>query len=212
VGWCAQWQRAARFQVMKFTPAAVIVSLGLWSSAALAECPGQSGSADPGQSGSASYFDPGQSGSAAPDPGQSGSSGSDPGQSGSAASDPGQSGSAQPPAQERVSREQRTGVVIRNERLWLVTKSDVHPIDEALIPPGQMMNEDGDLLTAPLNVTTLDPAAAPSRGGVVLQGETAYLIHGGRAIPLNASTVPEGMILTFEGELLKAPKRAMGVP
>jgi hypothetical protein len=168
---------------------------------------GQIGGSDPGQSGASQA--PGQSGSSAFDPGQSGSNAFDPGQSGSA--DPGQTGSSQFLYYERVGREERTGVIVKNGRPYLVTESDIQPIDATLVPSGRMLTKDGKLVPGPANVTTL--AAGPAgQAGIVRQGDAAYMIHGATSTPLNATTVPEGQILTFDGKLLKAPKRAAQVP
>jgi hypothetical protein len=195
----------------------------IFVSPCLADCPGQSGSsADPGQTGSSQ--DPGQSGSA--DPGQTGSSSS-------SAFDPKKGSSKDNSFLKSGANSAEDGVLVNNETVYLVRGGLARRVDAALVPAGQMLTVEGQAVPIPENVIGLGAtgaaravaganssaspsqpsagASATSQTGIVIQGGTTYLIRAGQATKLDSTTVPSGQMMTFGGDVVRAPENIQGL-
>ncbi|HYF36496.1 MAG TPA: hypothetical protein VD994_14475 [Prosthecobacter sp.] len=124
-------------------------------------------------------------------------------------------------------------IVVSDDAVFAVRGGLARRVDATLVPPGQMLTNDGQLAPIPENVSGLgatgaaraiagantsaspgrpaDETAATSQTGLVMQGGAIYMIRAGKATRLGTKSVPGGQMMTFDGELVRAPEGIQGL-
>ncbi len=104
---------------------------------------------------------------------------------------------------ERETSTVHDGIVFYRGQTYFIRHNRAALVDVTLVPKGQVLTAEGRLVALPsdfVNATT-----ATVRGGLVaIQGQ-AYLIRSGRMLRVNAALVPEGQVLTAQGQLVPLP-------
>ncbi|MCF7788078.1 MAG: hypothetical protein K9N47_18290 [Prosthecobacter sp.] len=95
------------------------------------------------------------------------------------------------------------GIVFHRGQTYFIRHSRAARVDVTLVPKGQMLTTEGRLVALPSDF--VKDTTRTVRGGLVaIQGQ-AYLIRHGRMQRVNAELVPEGQVLTAEGQLVPLP-------
>ncbi|MHB1081517.1 MAG: hypothetical protein ACYC67_19140 [Prosthecobacter sp.] len=95
------------------------------------------------------------------------------------------------------------GIVFYRGQTYLIRHSRAALVDVTLVPRGQVLTAEGRLVPLPSDFVN---ATTPTlREGLFAVLGQAYLIRHGRLQRVNAALVPEGQVLTAEGQLVPLP-------
>lgn len=95
------------------------------------------------------------------------------------------------------------GIVFHRGQTYLIRHSRAALVDVTLVPKGQVLTAEGRLVALPSDYAR---ATTPTlREGLFAVLGQAYLIRHGRLQRVNAELVPEGQVLTAEGQLVPLP-------
>ena len=95
------------------------------------------------------------------------------------------------------------GIVFHRGQTYFIRHSRAALVDATLVPKGQVLTAEGRLVALPPDFAN---ATTPTlRGGLLAVLGQAYLIRHGRLLRVNAALVPEGQVLTAEGQLVPLP-------
>jgi len=96
------------------------------------------------------------------------------------------------------------GIVFHRGQTYLIRNSRAARVDATLVPRGQILTTEGRLVALPSDFFNVSPPTT-MRGGLCAVRGQAYLIRHGRMLRVNAALVPEGQVLTAEGQLVPLP-------
>jgi hypothetical protein len=95
------------------------------------------------------------------------------------------------------------GIVFYRSQTYLIRHSRAALVDVTLVPRGLVLTAEGRLVALPSDFAN---ATTPTlNGGLLAVLGQAYLIRHGRMLRVNAALVPEGQVLTAEGQLVPLP-------
>ncbi|OYW75050.1 MAG: hypothetical protein B7Z37_15005 [Verrucomicrobia bacterium 12-59-8] len=100
------------------------------------------------------------------------------------------------------------GIVYYRGQTYLIRNKRAALVDANLVPEGQVLTPEGRLVVLPTDFVE-DISPTVREGLFAIRGQ-AYLIRNGRITRVNALLVPEGQVLTTEGQLLPLPSDFSG--
>ncbi|OYW74021.1 MAG: hypothetical protein B7Z37_19330 [Verrucomicrobia bacterium 12-59-8] len=95
------------------------------------------------------------------------------------------------------------GIVFYRGQTYLIRHSRAARVDVTLVPKGQVLTSEGRLVALPTGFVR-DTTTTVREGLCTIRGQ-AYLIRHGRMQRVNAVLVPDGQVLTAEGQLVPLP-------
>ena len=100
------------------------------------------------------------------------------------------------------------GIVFYRGKTYLIRNKRAALVDGILVPEGQVLTPEGRLVVLPTDF--LEDISPTVREGLFTIRGQAYLIRNGRMTKVNALLVPEGQVLTADGQLLPLPSDFSG--
>lgn len=115
---------------------------------------------------------------------------------------------ASPPAKEVIPTIMDTnivpdGIVFYRDQTYLIRHKRAALVNAILVPEGQVLTPEGRLVQLPTDF--VEDVSPTVKEGLFTIRDQAYLIRNGRMTRVNAQLVPEGRVLTTDGQLLPLP-------
>lgn len=126
------------------------------------------------------------------------------------------------------------GLVIHNGTPYIVRNNQATRLDATTLQSGQMMTADGRAIDIPKGIAGLNQLNSSQGGsenatarqsgavsgsatgentqdGIILKDGVPYIVHNGRAKAIDTTTLPDGQMMTFEGQTMAVPSGVTGL-